>query len=62
MFYDGLKDNIKEAMLAQNFDPHAVTLDELTDRALLIDARLEVFKPSRTSTSHAVPTKSTLSM
>jgi hypothetical protein len=59
MFYDGLKDNIKEAMLAQNFDPHAVTFDELTDRALQIDARLEAFRPSRTSTSHAAPAKST---
>jgi hypothetical protein len=46
-------------MLAQNFDPHAVTLDQLTDRALLIDARLEAFKPSRSSTSHVTPAKST---
>jgi hypothetical protein len=59
MFYDGLKENIKDAMLSQNFDPHTSTFTELTNRALQIDARLEAYKPARSSiTSHVTPTKS----
>jgi hypothetical protein len=61
MFYDGLKDAMKDAMLAQNFDPHNSTLVELTDRALLIDARLEAYTPSRSSTTAQVTMTKTTS-
>jgi hypothetical protein len=54
MFYDGLKDTIKDAMGAQNFDPHTSALTELTDCALLINVCLEAYKPSRSSTTAQV--------
>jgi hypothetical protein len=58
MSYDGLKENIKDAMLSQNFNPHTSALTELTNRALQIDTRLEAYKPARSSTTtHAALTK-----
>jgi hypothetical protein len=51
MFYDGLKENIKDAMLSQNFDLHTSTFMELTNQALQIDARLEAYKPAHLSTT-----------
>jgi hypothetical protein len=54
MFYDGLKENIKDAMLAQNFNPHTSTFTELSNRALQIDAHLEAYKPVHSSTTSYV--------
>ncbi|KAG8709946.1 hypothetical protein FRC09_000393 [Ceratobasidium sp. 395] len=39
-FYCGLKDNIKDVMMNQDYDRNQVSLQKLMDRATLIDAKL----------------------
>ncbi|KAG9078981.1 hypothetical protein FS749_008957 [Ceratobasidium sp. UAMH 11750] len=54
MFYDGLKDEIKSAMVAQLFDYDATTTTfaHVANCALEIDQRLEAFKPRTSTTSN----------
>jgi hypothetical protein len=39
-FYQGLKDNIKDILMTQNFDHYAITLDTFMSNVSAIDARL----------------------
>ena len=54
MFYDGLSAEIKGAMLMQDFDATDATtsFNDVSDRALHIDARLEAAKPSKNTTTN----------
>ncbi|KAG8786730.1 hypothetical protein FRC12_016326 [Ceratobasidium sp. 428] len=49
LFYDKLSDYIKDAMLNQGYDPYATTttLQNVIDRALYIDARIDAYKPTK---------------
>ncbi|KAG8678105.1 hypothetical protein FRC09_020116, partial [Ceratobasidium sp. 395] len=51
LFYDKLSDYIKDAMLNQGYDPYATTttLQNVVDRALYIDARIDAYKPTKKS-------------
>ncbi|KAG8729054.1 hypothetical protein FRC12_021290 [Ceratobasidium sp. 428] len=51
LFYDKLSDYIKDAMLNQGYDPYATTttLQNVIDRALYIDARIDAYKPTKKS-------------
>jgi hypothetical protein len=50
MFYDGLKREIKDMMLSQNFDPtgNNTTFQNVSDKALEIDARLMAYNRETT--------------
>ncbi|QRV87027.1 Retrotransposon gag protein [Ceratobasidium sp. AG-Ba] len=53
-FYDGLSDEIRNSMIAQNYDPTAHSATEVADRALEIDRHLISFggkKSANTSTN-----------
>ncbi|KAG8792547.1 hypothetical protein FRC12_005698 [Ceratobasidium sp. 428] len=49
LFYDKLPDYIKDAMLNQGYDPYAATttLQNVIDRALYINARIDAYKPTK---------------
>ncbi|KAG8725229.1 hypothetical protein FRC12_003104 [Ceratobasidium sp. 428] len=51
LIYDKLSDYIKDAMLNQGYDPYAptTTLQNVMDRALYIDARIDAYKPTKRS-------------
>ncbi|QRV91152.1 Retrotransposon gag protein [Ceratobasidium sp. AG-Ba] len=48
-FYDGLSDEIRNSMIAQNYDPTAHNATEVADRALEIDRHLISFGGKKTS-------------
>ncbi|QRV96340.1 Retrotransposon gag protein [Ceratobasidium sp. AG-Ba] len=48
-FYDGLSDEIRNSMIAQNYDPTAHSATEVADRALEIDWHLISFGGKKTS-------------
>ncbi|QRV93437.1 Retrotransposon gag protein [Ceratobasidium sp. AG-Ba] len=52
-FYDGLSDEIRNSMIAQNYDPTAHNAGEVADRALEIDRHLISFGGKRTSNTPA---------
>ncbi|QRV92878.1 hypothetical protein RhiJN_20896 [Ceratobasidium sp. AG-Ba] len=48
-FYDGLSDEIRNSMIAQNYDPTAHNATEVADRALEIDRHPISFGGKKTS-------------
>ena len=46
-FYWGLKDNVKDVMMNQDYDQDRVTLQQMMDRATNIDAKLQARENER---------------
>jgi hypothetical protein len=62
MFYDGLNQEIREDMLAQDFEPAGnTTFLEIAERALRIDRRRQLHKHEKSKSSSNTPTNKTTS-